>query len=74
MQNIFILNPSASCSDINDALIRKLEEAQSISSCLSHPELYNSSQLFTGALWAIDDLLEEIKLLYDVFCQNSKRI
>jgi len=67
MENIYTLNPSASSDDITDAINRKLEEAQSIAACLSHPELYGCSQMLVGSLWAIHDLLEEIKQLFDVF-------
>jgi hypothetical protein len=66
MDNIFVLNPSATVLNIRDAIDERLIKAKSIATCLLSQDSthYESSYtLLHGAIWAIDDYLDEIEYL-----------
>jgi len=66
MDNTFILNLSITSLEIKDAIDERLIKARAIASCLLsqdngyHELKYNA---FHGAVWAIDDYLDEIEYL-----------
>ena len=66
MDNIFILNPSITILNLKDAIDERLIKARAIASCLlsqdngHHEPSYNALH---GAIWAIDDYLDEIEHL-----------
>ena len=74
MENIFILNPDISYLDLVDVINRKLENAQSIADCLALSELKEVQQSFVGALVTISDILDEIKLLFDMLCRKFEPV
>jgi len=66
MDSIFILNPSITALNLRDAIDERLIKARAIASCLLSQD-YNhyepSKGALHGAVWAIDDYLDEIEYL-----------
>jgi hypothetical protein len=60
MDNIFIVNPSATTKDLQSALHEKLLHTKALTSCIlfAFKELENST--LYDAIWAVDSLIETI--------------
>jgi len=66
MDNIFTLNPSITPLEVKDAIDERLIKARAIANCLlSQDNAYHepSYSALHGAIWAIDDYLDEIEQL-----------
>jgi hypothetical protein len=63
MDHIFLLNPSVTSSDIQEAIHKRLTQLRSITNSLllGNEEITNSASY--GAVWAIDSLLDELRVL-----------
>ena len=71
MENLFVLNPKSTNLNIQDAIYSKIQKSKAILTCAMFAaefirdgmELDNHT--FYHVLWAIDDCLEEIDLLFE---------
>lgn len=75
MDSVFILNPSVTASSLKDAICERLIKAKAITACLltqdqSHCEP-NCTSLH-GAIWAINDYLDEIEYFEDKIKDREK--
>lgn len=66
MDNIFILNPTATTLDIQEAIHQRLTQLKSVVNCL----LVNNQELGVygsfGIIWSIDNLVNQL----DVLCEQ----
>jgi len=68
MDNVFILNPSITVLSLKDAIDERLLKAKAIAACLLSQDYANhkpSNSSILGAIWAINDYLDEIENLKD---------
>ncbi|MGD9153112.1 MAG: hypothetical protein PVG30_05610 [Gammaproteobacteria bacterium] len=66
MDDIFILKPYATALELKDAIDERLIKAKAITGCLLSQDydLHESNHaIFNGAVWAIEDYLDEIELM-----------
>jgi hypothetical protein len=65
MQPIFIINPEASLTDIKDTINSTLNKLKAILNCIMLSKQINHIEESTTyhALWAADDLVDNINLL-----------
>ena len=66
MDNIFIINPSATISALKNAVEERLIKVRAITSCLlcqDHSYRAASSSTLHGTIWAIDNYIDEIERL-----------
>ena len=71
MENLFILNPNSSCLDLKDALYVKIQKSKAVLTCIMFAvqfirgEVELDNNTLYHALWAVDDYLEELGLLFE---------
>lgn len=68
MDNAFILNPSITALKLKNAIDERLLKAKAIAASLLSQDLANnrpSNSSILGAIWAINDYLDEIEYLSD---------
>lgn len=75
MDSIFILNPFATALNLKDAIDERLIKARAIANCLlsqddNHYE--PSKGALHGAVWAIDDYLDEVEHLENRLKEREK--
>jgi len=75
MDNVFILNPSATTSNLKDAICERLMKAKAIAACLLSQDQNHREPNCTslhGAIWAINDYLDEIEYFEDKIKEREK--
>lgn len=64
MNNVFILNPAVSLSDLQDAIDERITKLKATTACLlAADESSVTYELVHDTIWAIDGLIEELDIL-----------
>ncbi|MGD9152155.1 MAG: hypothetical protein PVG30_00645 [Gammaproteobacteria bacterium] len=75
MDNTFILNPSATILNLRDAIDERLMKAKSIATCLLSQDQTHYASSYAplhGAIWAINDYLDEIEYFEEKIKEREK--
>ena len=76
MNKTFVLNPSLSSHDINDAIQERISKSQAITTCLlAADNLFDPNRnCLYGVIWTLDSYLNELEILVEKIASQEKKI